>query len=104
MAPLSRETPEMPAETLFSPFELIALQDFATERGLPPSETYGAAAVTMATLGGYLNRRGDGPPGLEVTWRDYTQLATMAGTYERLLRLNRSSELYRTLRPDGRNA
>ncbi len=101
MAPLGRETPEMPAGTPFPPCGVMALKDFAAGRGPPPPETCGDAITTMAVPGGDLNRRGDGPPGHDVTWRGYARPATMADTYERLLRLDRSSQPYRTMRPDG---
>ena len=55
--------------------------DGAAGRGPPPPETCGDAITTMAVPGGDLNRRGDGPPGHEVTWRGYAQPATMADTY-----------------------
>ncbi len=101
MAPPGPETPEMPAGTPFPPCGVMALKDFAAGRGPPPPETCGDAITTMAVPGGDLNRRGDGPPGHDVTWRGYARPATMADTYERLLRLDRSSQPYRTMRPDG---
>ena len=40
--------------------------------------------VTLARLGGYLNRNNDPPPGHQKIWEGYVRLATMAETYERL--------------------
>jgi len=54
----------------------------------------------MAALGGYLNRPGEGPPGQTVIRRGYANLAVMAKTYGRLVRLDRTGPLYRKLRPD----
>ncbi len=79
----------------------MVLKDFALERKLPcRPDNLGTAVHTMAILGGYLNRRNDLAPGPTVIWRGYTQLATMAQTYERLLKLDPSSGLYQRLRPD----
>ncbi len=85
---------------LFSDIEIIALEDFAKDRKLPPPDNLGRAVLTMAMLGGYLNRKRDSPPGHAKLWEGYTQLATTAQTYERLLRLDRTSDFYKRLRSD----
>ncbi len=98
---LGRETPERPAEVRFCTTEILVLKDFALERKLScRPDNLGTAVHTMAILGGDLNRRNDPAPGPTVIWRGYTQLATMAQTYERLLKLDQSSGLYQRLRPD----
>ena len=86
-----RDSPELPAATLFSATEIAALQDFAADRELPPPENLGLAVRTTAQLGGYLNRRHDPPPGIRILWEGYTRLATIAQTYERLKRLGKAS-------------
>ena len=67
MTLLGRDTPELPAGTLFSDIEIAALEDFAQDRKLPPPDNVGRAVLTMAMLGGYLNfkrkRYAAGPPG-----------------------------------------
>ena len=100
MTLLGRDTPELPADILFSDIEIIALEDFAKDRKLPPPDNLGRAVLTMAMLGGYLNRKGDSPPGHAKLWEGYTRLATTAQTYERLLRLDRTSDFYKRLRSD----
>ena len=100
MTLLGRDTPELPADILFSDIEIIALEDFAKDRKLPPPDNLGRAVLTMAMLGGYLNRKRDPPPGHAKLWEGYTRLATTAQTYERLLRLDRTSDFYKRLRPD----
>ncbi len=100
MTLLGRDTPELPADILFSDIEIIALEDFAKDRKLPPPDNLGRAVLTMAMLGGYLNRKRDPPPGHAKLWEGYTRLATTAQTYERLLRLDRTNDFYKRLRPD----
>ena len=100
MTLLGRDTPELPADILFSDIEIIALEDFAKDRKLPPPDKLGRAVLTMAMLGGYLNRKRDSPPGHAKLWEGYTRLATTAQTYERLLRLDRTSDFYKRLRSD----
>ncbi len=100
MVMMGRETPELPAGILFSDTGIMALADFATDRGLPQPLDLGRAFVLMATLGGYLNRRKEAPPGQTVIWRGYASLAVMARTYGRLVRMDGTSLLYKRLRPD----
>ena len=95
-----RETPELPADILFSDIEIMALRDFASDRKLPAPGNLGLAVLTMAMLGGYLNRKNDPWPGHEKIWEGYTRLAVAAQTYERLIRMDRTSDLYQRLRPD----
>ena len=52
MTLLGRDTPELPADILFSDIEIIALEDFAKDRKLPPPDNLGRAMLTMAMLGG----------------------------------------------------
>ena len=52
MTLLGRDTPELPAETLFSDIEIAALEDFAKDRKLPPPDNIGRALRTTAMLGG----------------------------------------------------
>ena len=99
MTLLGRERPELGAEVLFSDMEILALKDFAQDRRLSLPDNLGATVVTLAMLGGYLNRNNDPPPGHQKIWEGYVRLATMAETYERLIKLNRTSNLYERLRP-----
>ncbi len=63
---LARTKPELPATTAFTDIELALLTDFARVRKLPPPEDLGQACRLVATMGGYLNRSNDGPPGAEI--------------------------------------
>jgi len=84
MTLLGREVPELPAELLFSNAELRVLGDYAQTRRRPrPRPTQlGQAVLLVATLGGYLNRNNDPPPGHELMWHGYTKLTAMAMAYE----------------------
>ena len=94
---LGRATPELPAENLFAKSEIAMLLDYAHHMGfsLPCQETpgdmpeldavsLGEAVLLVARLGGYLNRKNDGPPGHQVVWEGYARLATGAQTIERI--------------------
>ena len=100
MTMMGRETPELPADILFSDIEIMALEDFASDRKLLAPGNLGLAVLTMAMLGGYLNRKNDPWPGHEKIWEGYTRLAVAAQTYERLIRMDRTSNLYQRLRSD----
>ena len=87
MTLLGRDTPELPAGTLFSDIEIAALEDFAQDRKLPPAGQCRAAVLTTAMLGGYLNfkRKRYAGPGHQVLWEGYTRLATIVQACERSL-------------------
>ena len=99
MTLLGRDTPGLPPGTLFSKLEIAALEDFATDRGLPAPDNPGRAVRTTAQLGGYLNRKHDPAPGHQIIWQGYTRLATIAQAYERLIRLGQTSKLSQKMPP-----
>ena len=70
MTLLGRDTPELPADTLFTEIELAALEDFAQDRRQLPPDNLGRAVLTLAMLGGYLNykRKQYAVPGHKVMW------------------------------------
>jgi hypothetical protein len=78
---LSRQQPETPAVTEFSPEELVVLEGYqrTPSRGGPaePVQTVGQAVRLVARLGGHLGRKGDGPPGAKVLWRGLQALHDM---------------------------
>ena len=81
MVRLGREVPELPAEVLFSDIELRVLTTFARSRRLAPPEHLGKAVQLLARLGGWLGRTRD-PPGAQLLWHGYTQLAAMTFAFE----------------------
>ncbi len=95
MTLLGRETPELPAAVLYSDIEIMALNDFARDRKLPPPDNLGRAVRTMAILGGYLNRNKEPPPGHQKIWSGYTLLNAASQAYERLIRMKQDSDLYK---------
>jgi len=51
----------------------------------------GEAMIVIAQLGGYLNRRCDGPSGFESLWRGYARFHDMV----RILRLRNAAQSHR---------
>ena len=79
---LGREVPELAAEVLFSDIEIIVLGGWAGTVGAKPPKTLGEAVLLVARLGGYTNRKRDGPPGHELMWFGYQNLNLMCLGYE----------------------
>jgi len=77
MTLLGRETPDLPADVVFSDLELQVLHAFATKRRLPAPTRLGDAVRLTARLGGYLGRTRDPPPGHQVLWHGYARLQLM---------------------------
>jgi len=77
MTLLGRETPDLPAEVLFSDVELRTLAAYARKRRRPPPTNLGQAVHLVAILGGYLDRNSDPPPGHQLLWHGYLQFQFM---------------------------
>jgi len=77
MTLMGRETPELPAELLFSDIEIRTLQAFAKKKRLNPPTTVGEAVLLVAKIGGYLGRNSDPPPGHQLLWQGYTEFQFM---------------------------
>ncbi len=99
MVLLGRDTPELPAEVLFSHLEIRMLELVALDRKRPVPSNLGRAVLTMAMLGGYLARKHDPPPGHKVIWTGYIELGAYGRAYELFKRLD-PEYLYPNLRPD----
>lgn len=78
MTLLGRETPQLPAEILFSDIELKTLRAYAKKKALKPPTTLGEAVILVAKIGGYLDRKNDPPPGHQILWHGYAKLQTMS--------------------------
>lgn len=74
LALLGRELPDLPCELLFNPWECKVLELIAQKK---KNVSLGEAIVLIAKLGGYLNRRCDGPPGFQSLWRGYARFNDM---------------------------
>lgn len=82
MTLLGRESPELPAELLFSDAEIEVLKAYARRQRLKPPENVGTTVLLVARLGGHLGRKGDPPPGHQIMWEGYHQLHFMSLGYE----------------------
>ena len=72
---LSRQAPECPAHWVIEPETLAVL---AAQVGLSPSTmTVGTFWTEVARMGGYLARRGDGPPGWKTLWKGWLHLQAL---------------------------
>jgi hypothetical protein len=81
MTLLGRETPELPAEVLFSDIEIEVLQALAKKKKMKPPDLLGDAVQLVARLGGYLARNSDPPPGHQLMWQGYAALRMMCEGY-----------------------
>jgi hypothetical protein len=84
MTLMGRETPELPAEVLFSDIELKTLHAYAKKKRLKPPILLGEAVLLIAKIGGYLNRKNDLPPGHQVLWQGYTMFQFMCAGFSLL--------------------
>ena len=84
MTLLGRETPELPAEILFSDIEVRTLSAYARKRGWPAPTNLGEAVRLLAIIGGYLARKTDPPPGHQLLWRGHMQFHFMCLGFELL--------------------
>jgi hypothetical protein len=67
---LGRETPDVPCTVYFEEIEWQALVGFIRKDPLPPPKPPGLreAMRMVASLGGFLGRKGDGEPGTQTLW------------------------------------
>jgi hypothetical protein len=65
---LGRECPEMPCEAVFTEAEWRAVYQIVKRRPATATPSLGDLLVMIAELGGYLNRKHDGPPGPQTIW------------------------------------
>lgn len=81
MTLMGRETPELPADVLFSDIEVEVLQAYARRHRLAVPTQLGEVVRLIAKLAGYLGRRNDPPPGHQLMWIGYSQLQLMCEGY-----------------------
>lgn len=76
---LGRECPELPCSVVFSDAEWKSVWKVVRRQDPPPEAPELATFIpVLATLGGYNNRQGDGPPGAEVIWRGSRRMLDFA--------------------------
>ena len=76
---MGRTCPEISCESVLAPEEWKALYAIASKQAVPETApTLGEALILIAKLGGYLARKGDGPPGPQSTWIGLQRLRDFA--------------------------
>jgi len=81
---LGRQCPDL----LFSKEELAAIY-VAKKKPIPKTTPQlNEMIIMIATVGGYLNRKSDKPPGVKVFWTGLTKLANYAYMYEQMMLRN----------------
>ena len=77
-----RETPNVACDVFLSEDEWHVLWAYV-KKAPPPAEPPPIGQITpmIASLGGYLNRKGDGPPGTTTIWRGLVRLQAMAAGF-----------------------
>lgn len=72
---LSRKAPECPAHEILEA-DLLAV--VAAQAAQPPTRlTMHSFWIAVAQMGGYLARRGDGPPGWKTWWKGWLRVQTL---------------------------
>jgi hypothetical protein len=73
-----RETPDIPCNVFLNEEEWQVIWAFSKKEPLPDKPPpIGQVIPMIASLGGYLNRKGDGPPGATTMWRGLIRLQAM---------------------------
>lgn len=73
---LGRSLPDLPCTVLFEEYEWKSLYCVVNKTKIPPANppSLGEATRLVARLGGFLNRKGDGQPGIKALWRGLQNL------------------------------
>lgn len=81
---LGRETPNVPCTVFFEDAEWKALVAYKTQNPTPPEKppTLREATRMVASLGGFLGRKGDGDPGTQTMWLGIQRLDDITGMWK----------------------
>ena len=84
LAKSGRETPEVPCTVYFEEAEWKALVAYITQNPTPPAEppSLRQALRMVASLGGFLGRKGDGEPGTQTLWLGLQRLDDITATWK----------------------
>jgi len=84
---LGRDTPDAPCTVYFDDDQWKALWAFTTKKPVPPKNTPSLrqAIHRVASLGGFLGRRGDGEPGTQTLWIGLQRLDDITTTWRVLV-------------------
>jgi len=80
---MGRSVPDLPCTVLFEDHEWKALYCFAKQTQQPPEQapSLGETVRLVAQLGGFLGRKSDGHPGIQVLWRGMKILSVISGAW-----------------------
>jgi hypothetical protein len=81
---LGRETPDVPCTVFFEEYEWKALCTHISKNPVPPDQPPSLRQATrmVATLGGFLGRKGDGEPGTKHIWLGLQHLDDLAAMWK----------------------
>ncbi len=81
---LARETPEAPALGVLEADEVeVLVSHFGKKKATPATElTIGQAVLWIGRLGGHLNRKRDGMPGVRTLWRGLHNLTWLVAGFQ----------------------
>ena len=84
LAKLGRETPDVPCTVYFEEIEWQALVGFIRKDPIPPAKppSLQEAIRLVASLGGFLGRKGDGEPGTQTLWLGLQRLDDIAEAWK----------------------
>lgn len=84
LAKLGRETPQVPCTVYFEEMEWKALVGYINRSALAPKKppTLQEATRMVATLGGFLGRKGDGEPGAQTLWLGLQRLDDISAAWK----------------------
>lgn len=79
----TRSDPESSCEKYFTPGEWMAIMIFLHRRPIDPTKppTMRAFMTAIAQLGGYINKKSQGPPGSKTIWRGMSRFETIVEAY-----------------------
>ena len=81
---LGRDTPDVPCTVYFEEAEWKALTAYITQNPIPPERipTLREATREVASLGGFLGRKGDGEPGTKSLWLGLQRLDDLTAMWK----------------------
>lgn len=89
---LGRECPQMPCDTVFAEAEWRAVYQVMKRQAATRTPSLGEMVTWIAQLGGYLNRKSDGPPGPQTMWIGMQRARDFALTWIAIKTPRHSSE------------
>jgi transcriptional regulator len=78
---LGRETPDLPCEIFFDKSEWEVLCNVYNDEKIKKAPTLSHMILAIAIIGGYKNRKSDGPPGAQNIWRGLMRLHDITMIY-----------------------